>query len=280
MSETGRWACGPFDIVDDGFDPTWTKCIDYLQLSGPRAGVPVVKVRAEPHTELHPGPEVSTLFVRRQPGGLEIEAPGSFVAEFVDADDRLTIRSEAVEQGGMLSLTNALRGAVATLSPLRHDSLMCHAASAVRGEHGLMVCGVSTAGKTTFALGLEEAKFLSDDISLVARLSETPWLVPSPFFGSAGKRGFDLDAPLRAVCILSQSDDKTRIETVSAAQAVPELLRHVVAFSTDAEIAGACLSRAVDLCAQVPILKVARHLPSTSSDALFSAVLAHVGHGA
>lgn len=172
-----------------------------------------------------------------------------------------SVSPEAREQG----VSNGLRLWSSLCLPFEHHGLMLHAACAIHQEHGIVLAGHSGAGKSTFALGLHEATYLSDDITLVRDLSTSPWLLSSPFYGSAGRLGVDQSAPLRAVGVLRQAR-QTSIRRLHSPEAIVQLMRHVVNFTLDASVCRAILEHVVALTERVPIFDVARSLETTSDE--------------
>jgi hypothetical protein len=190
-------------------------------------------------------------------------------------DGTMTVHIKAFMDSPHITIGNALRALSSVVMPTVHDGLMLHASSVVFAGQGLAFAGVSTAGKTTMALGFREGRFLSDDISLVRHLSSSPRVGESPFYGSAGVRGLDDDAPLRAMVLLGKSPSGTTIERVKPSAAMGELLRHVVNFSTDVAVTEAMLARVQSLVAAVPVVRVHRDL-SDGSDAIAQKILNYI----
>jgi hypothetical protein len=188
-----------------------------------------------------------------------------------DPDLHIDLHVERHFQHPHLTLGNALRGALSLALPRRLAGMMVHAASAVLHGEGVLFPGVSTAGKTTLALGMAEASFLSDDVSVVTNVDSSPQLVRSPFFGSAGRRGAKIDGGLRAIAILTgkaEPDGTTTIEAVPDAQSLPLLLAHVINWSNDASLATKLMQRSAELVAHVPVFTVRRSLATSSDDVL------------
>jgi hypothetical protein len=177
---------------------------------------------------------------------------------------RLDVNVLAHADHAHITLGNALRAAASVAMPLCFDGLMLHSSSVVLDDEGLVFAGLSTAGKTTMALGFVEGQFLSDDISLVMHLSTKPTLVESPFFGSAGRRGFALNAPLRGLALLGKDPQETRIGTIGRASAAVELMRHVVCFSEDGAVGAAIMARVDALTQGVAIRRLWRFLDEPS----------------
>jgi hypothetical protein len=191
-------------------------------------------------------------------------AAGSIDASFDIVDSTLVVDVKHHSDHAHITLGNALRAAVSVALPLRFGGLMLHASSAMLDGQGLAFAGLSTAGKTTMALGFEEGLFLSDDISLVTNCASAPMLVESPFFGSAGRRGFALQGRLRAVGLLAKDPLHTRIEIVGRAQATIEMMRHAVCFTNEPRVLAAIMSRVDELTSHVAMRRVSRWLEDPS----------------
>lgn len=174
----------------------------------------------------------------------------------------------SMSQSPRLTLENALRLLVSSLLPLRHDGLMLHGAAGVLDGSGLVFAGVSTAGKTTLSLGFRKARYISDDISLLNRISTSPRLLSSPFFGAAGKAGENLESDLRAISILRKAPPgaRTTLQRLHGAKAVAELMPHVVLFGDDRSLMRAALERVSDLVKRVPVFSLSRSLEDPSDE--------------
>jgi hypothetical protein len=198
-------------------------------------------------------------------------SPGMFAAELDLHARHYIVRSGDPDIEPELALKNPLRALLATLMPLEHNGLMIHACAGILNDAGVLVAGVSTAGKTTLALGFRDTTYLTDDVTLVGRLSSTapqPQLLASPFFGGAGVRGVDATAPLRAIGILvgKELDPQKRssFERVRSAQGCAALLRHVARFTKDRELSGLLIDQAAHLVEHVPVVLIRRSLLDTS----------------
>lgn len=207
---------------------------------------------------------------RRGPGVWELRGRGHFLARYDEANRRMDLRLASNDEDPVLVLGNALRGLTATMLPTRHDGLMIHACAGIRDGAGLLVAGVSTAGKSTLALGFERTEYLTDDVALVSGIHGAPMLEPSPFFGSAGRRGPDLRAPLRAIGILVDKvldpSARSSYQRVPRARGAAELLRHVARFTSDRQLSDRLLELTVALAERVPVVLVKRSLQDRSDD--------------
>lgn len=197
----------------------------------------------------------------------------SFVAELDEHALRLDVKQVRGElDHPMLTLGNPLRGLVATWLPTRWDGLMLHGCSGILDEEGVVIAGVSTAGKTTLALGFSDVTYLGDDVALVVHASTAPTLTASPFFGSAGVQGADRSAPLRAVAVLVGKviDGPSTYLRVPPARAALELLRHVASFTKDRALVQRLLDVTGALVQRVPVVLVQRSLADASDDVVRS----------
>lgn len=205
---------------------------------------------------------------------------GYFVADLDERDLSLAIRTPSPAVDPRASLGNALRAALATILPAKLDGVMLHACGCIIGGAGVAVAGLSTAGKTTLSMGLGEATYLSDDVAVVVGVSSSPTLQPSPFYGSAGRLGADVRAPLRAIGILVDKvlgpGARSSFERVPHARAAAELLRHVGRFTTDRQLSERLLELTVALTERVPVVLVKRSLLDHSDDVI-RAILAEAG---
>jgi hypothetical protein len=220
---------------------------------------------------------------RAGPSAWELRSAGSFVAHLDEEARRIVIRARSESDDPMLPLSNVLRGSMATTIATLRNGLMIHAcagiiddddASRVHGagaasRAGIFVAGVSTAGKTTLALGFHDTTYLSDDVALVVNADTSPLLVPSPFFGAAGVLGANESAPLRAVGILvdkAAEGAPSTYERVSRARGAFELMRHVARFADDRKLSERLFSLATSLAERVPVVLVKRSLATASDD--------------
>lgn len=154
---------------------------------------------------------------------------------------------------------------------------MFHASSGISPDgRGVFFPGISTAGKTTLALGFEKATYLSDDITLTRALDTSPTLSASPFFGIAGRKGANQEAPLAAVGVLVRKNPtETLVTRMKAGDAARELMRHAICWSHDAKLHAALLDRVHDLVSRVPVFAVERFI-GDSSDEVMARVLAAI----
>ena len=209
---------------------------------------------------------------RRGPSQWLLTSAGSFTATLDEHTRHLAIRARSEHDDPALALGNALRGLVATTLPNASDGLMLHACAGIHEGAGVVVAGVSTAGKTTLALDLEHTTYLGDDVAIVTNTSSAPTLVPSPFFGAAGVRGADVRAPLAAIGILTDKvttpGARSSYQRVSRTRGAFELLRHVARFTDDRELSARLFHLAGDLAERVPVVLVRRSLIDRGDDVM------------
>lgn len=201
----------------------------------------------------------------------------AFTAFYVDKSIQVTSVSRYL--GAHFTLCNILRAVSSVCYAVDFDGLMLHAGCGILDGRGVVFCGKSGAGKTTISLGMKATTYLSDDISLVTDISTAPVLVGTPFYGSRGVGGAQLDAPLSALGILGQSMEGTEIAPFPKAALIPELLRHVVCFTTDPHLVEVNLERVVALADNVFVASVVRDLRD-SADTVVNALLAARDQGA
>lgn len=210
---------------------------------------------------------VDDVQARLEEDRIHISGTEAFRAEFDVKGGDLAIDVLEDFRLAEVTLGNAVRAAMATWLPVYGQGLMMHASGGVLGDDAVLIAGLSGAGKTTLALAMEEARFLSDDINLVHDTAGEPWLGTSPFFGSAGRRGHRTQGPLRAVALLSQSPTgETSLQRLPSKAAVFELMRHVVCFGRDARLQQAILDRVAELCDRTPVFELSRALETSADD--------------
>lgn len=225
-----RFRVGPF-VVDTGPLPDAWRAYAHTQYHPHRgAELPLldVELRSVGPDAHEPTPiKVQSQEITKDGETYVITDGSAFTARYDPRDHRLALDVRAHLQHPHIVLGNALRGAISVALPLVFDGLMFHASSGIVDDHGLLFPGVSTAGKTTLAMGLVKGTYMSDDVSLTGGLSTTPRLDASPFFGAFGKMGANRAAPLAAVAVLvAKAEHQTTVERVRPSEAVPLLLRH------------------------------------------------------
>lgn len=268
---------GPLLIRSEDWPPAWGAYASrwFPASAGAQSG-PTITVTVE-CGELADGAEgfaetLSELLstTRCGPGQWEFRGRGQFLARYDEDAGCVKVRLRTPDEDPALVLGNVLRGVVATSLPNHCDGLMIHACAGICDGKGIIAAGVSTAGKSTMALGFERTQYLSDDVALVTGVNAEPTLAPSPFFGVAGRRGADVSAPLRAIGILvgkvREPETRSSFERVAQARAAAELVRHVARFSTDRELTGRLFDLTIALTERVPVVLVRRSLRDASDD--------------
>jgi hypothetical protein len=268
-----RFQLGPFIMETHNFPQLWVKhAQESFAPAPPNSDEPILHVhlRKEGTADRGDGSgflvDLDHIQVKPMLNGWTVFHERVFSAHYQQNLERIDLEVKCNQNEPRLILDNVLRGVVSAMLPLRFNGLMLHASSGLLNDEGIFFAGLSTAGKTTMAEGMQKAKFLSDDISLVRNLSTAPELMASPFFGALGRRGADEDGPLRAVALLEKDEKETRITPVGKQQACIELMRHVVCFAHDAKLKDAIFSRVLELVERVPVFRVARFIETPSDE--------------
>jgi len=153
---------------------------------------------------------------------------GDFRAECDLASVKGTIRQSA----NPYSIDAAFRILHSLLLASR-GGLLVHVASAVRKGGAYVFAGVSGTGKTTISrLAPSDATLLTDEISYLRRESSGYAAYGTPFAGELGEPGKNVRAALAGLFLLKQGPEN-RIVPVGKAEAVRELMRHVLFFAHD-----------------------------------------------
>jgi hypothetical protein len=130
---------------------------------------------------------------------------------------------------------------------------LLHAASAVCEGRAYLFSGVSGAGKTTVTrLAPPGISLLTDEISYVRPGSGGYWAYGTPFAGELAKSGENCSAPVSALFFLEKGAEN-RIDEISPAEAVRRLMRNILFFADDRELAEKLLATACDFVAGVLI---------------------------
>jgi hypothetical protein len=224
--------------------------------------------------------------VRRDAGRWVMER-GDFRAEWDPQCHRGWVRQSANPYAidGVLRILHSLILA-------REGGFLVHAASAVRKGRAFLFSGVSGAGKTTISrLAPPDVVLLTDEISYVrgfriqdsgfrgpkseARSTDSEFQiadpeprVPSPqppapafeafgtpFAGELARLGENLRAPLAALYLLAQGPEN-RVESVSDAEAVRELLQNILFFARDEELVRMIFQTVCDFVRRVPVRRL------------------------
>lgn len=261
-----RFEVGPLTIEGEAWPPAWLSYAE--ERFGPRLDARGRTIQLSITSTGHEGPPPRSdapqrMHVLRRDGDWWIEVPDGFRARFVDAFSKIDVIDHSSALLAHFTLGNLLRGVCSLVLPLEMHGLVVHASSVLHQDLGLVFAGLSGAGKSTLAHGMPEGRYVSDDFSMIGRLDGVPLLLPSPFHGVFSKKGAQREAPLAAICVLTQAP-QTQIRRLSRAEAISGLARHVVSFSQDPELARAMLERLDELTSKVPCFAVTRSLNDTS----------------
>lgn len=209
-----------------------------------------------------PGPvsDSEDVSVRRE-GGLWIMERGDFRAEWDFAKHRGWVRQSANPYAidGVLRILHSLVLA-------GNAGFLLHAASAVRNRRAFVFAGVSGAGKTTISrLAPPDVTLLTDEISYVLKAPDPAPGAQSagpiyqafgtPFAGELAKIGTKVQARLAGVFLLKQGPEN-RIEPVGEAEAVRELMRHVLFFAQDEELVQSIFGTVCNFVKHVPVQRL------------------------
>lgn len=270
---------GPVAVEPDGWPPSWR---DAAAASFPTIPArPDAIVMSSAPVGLRTDEEgraarAEEIMQQRRDGRLwRIVSPGMFAADLDLPARRFVVRSANPEIEPELALKNPLRALLATVMPLEHDGFVLHACSGLLDGRGVAVSGLSTAGKTTLALGFRRTVYLTDDVTLV-RVGDEPALLASPFFGGAGVRGVDASGPLRAIGVLVDKEldpaKRSSFQPTTRAEGCAALLRHVARFTKDPDLTRRLLELTARLVERVPVLLLRRSLQD-DSDAVAAELL-------
>jgi len=131
--------------------------------------------------------------------------------------------------------------------------LLVHAASAVRNGGAYLFAGVSGTGTTTISrLAPSDATLLTDEISYLRREGSGYAAYGTPFAGELGEPGKNVRAPLAALYLLKQGPEN-RIVPVGNAEAVRELMRHVLFLAHDEALVKMVFQTVCDFVKRVPV---------------------------
>jgi len=123
----------------------------------------------------------------------------------------------------------------------------------VRGGSAFVYAGVSGAGKTTISrVAPRDATFLTDEISYIRPDEAGYRAYGTPFAGEMGRAGENMSAPLKALYFLEKGPEN-RIEPVERAQAVRELMRHILFFAHDADLVKRVFDAALDFVSRARV---------------------------
>ena len=273
-----RWQLGPYEIAEDRWLAGWSDYADRnFHRSAPGNALRILRVALRYVSESayeQPKALGGTLEIREDAEGrFHMETPDLLSATFDIQQGKLEVDVLGFAEAPEINFGNALRGAVSVALPLQFDGLMFHASSGILDGKGVFFPGISTAGKTTLALGFEKVTYLSDDITLTQNLIHAPTLCASPFFGIAGRKGANEDAPLFAVGVLvKKNPERTIVRRLSMKESLRELMRHAVCWSPEPKLQQAIFAQVQALLEKTPVFGVERFI-GDSSDEIMEQVL-------
>lgn len=176
---------------------------------------------------------------------------GDLVAEW----DALSRRGWARQQPSPYSIDAALR-IIHTLLLAEEGGFLLHASSVVRNGRAFLFTGVSGAGKTTISqLAPADATLLTDEISYVRRGSDGYQAYGTPFAGSLEKPGENISAPIASAFLLEKGTEN-KIEPVEQSTATRSLLRNILFFAQDADLANRVFEAALEFVSRVPVQRL------------------------
>ena len=176
---------------------------------------------------------------------------GDFEAEFDPRARQGWVRHTA----NPYSVDTVLR-IVHTLLVAGEGGFLIHAAGAIRNGRGLILAGVSGAGKTTMCrLAPPDAVLLSDEICYVRRHGDDYRVHGTPFAGELGIPGVKVSAPAAGLYLLARGQEH-RLVPLKPAEAARQLLRCILFFAEEAELAGKVFASACEFVQRTPVYRL------------------------
>jgi len=176
---------------------------------------------------------------------------GDFLAEWNPLSRRGWVKQSANPHP-----TDTVLRIVHSLLLAEEGGFLLHASSAVRNGRAFLFAGVSGAGKTTIAhLAPQDAVLLTDEISYIRPNGEEYRAYGTPFAGSLQKPGENIFAPV-ACAFLLEKGLENRIDDVDVATAARSLLRNVLFFARDTELASRVFEGILDFVSRVPVKRL------------------------
>ena len=173
---------------------------------------------------------------------------GDFRARWDPRSGRGTVR----QNPNPYSIDSVLR-IVHSLSLAGRGGFLLHAASAIYEGKAYVFSGVSGAGKTTLTrLAPSNVVLLTDEISYIRSNGDRYLAFGTPFAGELARAGENCSAPVEGLFFLEKGPEN-RVETLSAAQALPRLMRNILFFAQDPELVEKLFATACHFVSQVPV---------------------------
>ncbi len=166
-----------------------------------------------------------------------------------------TTRGQVFQAKSPYAIDSVLR-IVHTLILATRGGFLVHAASAIRNGHAFLFAGASGAGKTTISrLAPPDARLLTDEISYIRCDDGKYWACGTPFAGELARLGENCTAPIRTLFLLEKAAEN-RIDRVDPADAVRQLLRHILFFAVDPEMVKLVFQAACRFADVVPVRRL------------------------
>jgi hypothetical protein len=210
--------------------------------------------------------------VRREGRLWRIER-GDFLAEWDPSSGRGSVEQTA----NPYSLDSVLR-ILHSLILAAKGGFLLHAASAVCEGRAYLFSGISGAGKTTVTrLAPSDITLLTDEISYVRPGADGYRAFGTPFAGELAKSGENCSASVAAVFFLEKGP-ANRVDEISQAEAIRRLMRNLLFFADDRELAEKLFATACDFVSAVPIRRLTFYPDSRVWEAIraFEGEPAHV----
>jgi hypothetical protein len=169
--------------------------------------------------------------------------------------DPRTGRGSVRQNANPYSLDSVLR-ILHSLILAERGGFLLHAASAICDGRAFLFSGVSGAGKTTMTrLAPPDITLLTDEISYLRPNADGYSAFGTPFAGELARAGENCTAPVSALFFLEQGPEN-RIEEVSSAETVRQLMRNILFFAEDRGLVEKLLATACDFVARVPVRRL------------------------